>query len=201
MLSIEQAGQLARRLSVKVSRQGVEVAVPSAECAQRERVALGPEGGELDVIGVRKAVARIVEQRERLVVLGGPLVSMMQLAPDFEPESVEVAADRSGVSVASFQLPTFDKLIANHPLGSRTGRGDPCREDIAGLIMQVARKPLKLGCETQDQGIVEGGGLPASTRTWPSHQLVGIEQVIEMLPAFLSPDLEGGARPAGRGAG
>lgn len=94
-----------------------------------------PQGSNLGVVRVCKAVARVVEERKRFVVLSGPFVPAMQLAPNLESKSAEVSAERSRVGVASFQLPAFDKPVANHPLSARVGWNDPQREDVAGLIV------------------------------------------------------------------
>lgn len=154
-------------------------------------MALVAQGGELCVVGVREAVARVVEQRERFVVLGGSCVPVAQLAPDLEPESAEVAADRTGVGVASFQLSAFDKPVADNTLDGQAGWRDPRREDIAGLVVQVACEPLKLGRQTQNQRIVESCGSPAPSGSRPAHELVSVEQIVQMLSALLLPACKG----------
>jgi len=150
-----------------------------------------PQSSNLGVVRVCKAVARVVEERKRFVVFSGSFVSAMQLAPNLESESAEVSADRSRVGVASFQLPAFDKPVANHPLNARVGWSDPQGEDVAGLVVQVACETLKLGCQTQDQCLVEGSGSPATSASRSSHELVGIQQIVEMLSALSLPAREG----------
>src|ERR1700680_951632 len=134
-------------------------------------MALLPQGSNLRVIRVCKAVARIVEKRKGFVVPSGPFVPVMQLAPNLESESAEVSANGSRGGVASFGLPPFNQPVANHPLNARVGGSDPQREDIAGLIMQVARETLKLSCQTQNQSLVECSGSPATSASRSSHEL------------------------------
>lgn len=88
-------------------------------------MAILPQTGEPGYVRVCEAVTGFVEQRERSIVLRGAFVPTIQLGPYLEAKPAKVAADGSGMSVASFQFTSFDKAIAHYALDGVAGRSDP----------------------------------------------------------------------------